>query len=68
VIRESRSRPERPRLNRRPPHAAIFLDVLREVIGLSRDRSVTIDALSNALKPQGFRRPPESARLITPLR
>jgi hypothetical protein len=44
-----------------------IVEVVRELVGGS-DRGVSIDALSNALKARGFRRPPGSLRLITRLR
>ena len=49
------------------PHDAL-LAVARDVIMASRDRAVSLDALSNALKARGFRRTPGSPRLVTRLR
>ena len=49
------------------PHDEL-LAVARELLSGAPDRSVSIDALSNALKARGFRRPPGSPRLITRLR
>ncbi|HEU5320325.1 MAG TPA: hypothetical protein VFX28_05960, partial [Methylomirabilota bacterium] len=49
------------------PHDEI-VGVARELIQSSERGSVTIDALANALKARGFRRPPGSPRLITRLR
>jgi hypothetical protein len=53
------------------PHTAPhdeLLAVARELIEASHDRSVSLDALSNALKERGFSRPPGSPRLVTRLR
>jgi hypothetical protein len=49
------------------PHDEL-LAVARSLIEASAERSVSIDALSNALKAHGFRRTPGSPRLITRLR
>jgi hypothetical protein len=49
------------------PHDEI-VGIARELILTSERGSVTIDALANALKERGFRRPPGSPRLITRLR
>jgi hypothetical protein len=49
------------------PHDEI-VSVVRALLGTSPGRGVSIDALSNALKARGFRRPPGSPRLITRLR
>jgi hypothetical protein len=49
------------------PHDEIVA-VVRDLLGASHGRPVSIDALSNALKARGFRRPPGSLRLITRLR
>jgi hypothetical protein len=49
------------------PHDEI-VSVVQELIERSRDRSLSIDTLANALKSRGFRRPPGSPRLITRLR
>jgi hypothetical protein len=49
------------------PHDEL-LAVARELLSGAPDRSVSIDALSNALKAHGFRRTPGSPRLITRLR
>jgi hypothetical protein len=49
------------------PHDEL-LAVARDLIEASAERSVGIDALSNALKGHGFRRTPGSPRLITRLR
>jgi hypothetical protein len=45
-----------------------LLAVVHELVAASGGRSITIDALSNALKARGFSRPPGSPRLITRLR
>ena len=45
-----------------------IVEVVRALLGNSPDRGVSIDALTNALKARGFRRPPGSLRLITRLR
>jgi hypothetical protein len=53
------------------PHTAPqdeIVGLIRELVGRSADRSVSIDTLANALKSRGFRRPPGSPRLITRLR
>jgi len=42
--------------------------VARELLAGAPERTVSIDALSNALKARGFRRTPGSPRLITRLR
>jgi hypothetical protein len=44
------------------------IDVVRRLLAGSPGRGVSIDAVSNALKARGFRRPPGSLRLITRLR
>ena len=44
------------------------IDVVRSLLAGSPGRGVSIDAVSNALKARGFRRPPGSLRLITRLR
>jgi len=44
-----------------------IVDVIRD-LGATAERGVSIDAVSNALKARGFRRPPGSLRLITRLR
>jgi hypothetical protein len=49
------------------PHDEL-LAVARNLIEATAERSVSIDALSNALKAHGFRRTPGSPRLITRLR
>src|SRR5207249_5383146 len=49
------------------PHDEIIA-VVRDLLAASSDGGLTIDALSNALKSRGFRRPPGSPRLITRLR
>jgi hypothetical protein len=49
------------------PHDAIVA-IARELISRSPAGTTTIDALANALKSRGFRRPPGSPRLITRLR
>jgi hypothetical protein len=49
------------------PHDEL-LAVARSLIEATAERSVSIDALSNALKAHGFRRTPGSPRLITRLR
>jgi len=49
------------------PHDEL-LAVARELLAGAPERTVSIDALSNALKARGFRRTPGSPRLITRLR
>jgi hypothetical protein len=49
------------------PHDEI-INVVRDLLARSRDGSVSIDTLANALKSRGFRRPPGSPRLITRIR
>ncbi|HUE30077.1 MAG TPA: hypothetical protein VMR79_04340 [Verrucomicrobiae bacterium] len=49
------------------PHDEL-LAVARELLVDAPERTVSIDALSNALKARGFRRTPGSPRLITRLR
>src|SRR5262245_3523807 len=49
------------------PHDEL-LAVVRGLIAASPERAVSLDALSNALKAEGFSRPPGSPRLITRLR
>ena len=49
------------------PHDEL-LAVAREQLAGTPERSISIDALSNALKGRGFRRTPGSPRLITRLR
>ncbi len=49
------------------PHDEI-VSVVRELVDASPGRRVSIDALANALKSRGFRRPPGSPRLMTRLR
>jgi hypothetical protein len=49
------------------PHDEI-VGLVRELVARTADQSVTLDALSNALKSRGFRRTPGSPRLITRLR
>jgi hypothetical protein len=53
------------------PHTAPndeVIEVVRGLVGGMPGRGVSIDAVSNALKARGFRRPPGSLRLITRLR
>jgi hypothetical protein len=49
------------------PHDEIIA-VVHDLMQRSPTRSVTLDALANALKTRGFSRPPGSPRLITRLR
>jgi hypothetical protein len=49
------------------PHDEI-VGVVRDLISANPGRSVSIDAVANALKSRGFSRPPGSPRLITRLR
>jgi hypothetical protein len=49
------------------PHDAIVA-VVRELVEASPSRRISMDALANALKARGFRRPPGSPRLMTRLR
>jgi hypothetical protein len=45
-----------------------IIEVIRQLLGSSPERGASIDAVSNALKGRGFRRPAGSLRLITRLR
>jgi len=45
-----------------------IVDVVRGLLATASDGSISLDALSNALKARGFGRPPGSLRLITRLR
>ena len=49
------------------PHDEI-INVVHDLIRANPARTVSIDALANALKARGFSRPPGSPRLITRLR
>lgn len=49
------------------PHDEIVA-LVRELVDAAPGRSVSLDALANALKSRGFRRPPGSPRLVTRLR
>jgi hypothetical protein len=49
------------------PHDEL-ISIVRELVATSRDGSVTLDAVANALKARGFRRPPGSPRLVTRMR
>ena len=49
------------------PHDEL-VSVVRGLVEASPKRSVSIDALANALKSRGFQRPPGSPRLVTRLR
>ena len=49
------------------PHDEIVA-LVRELVDAAPGRSVSLDALANALKSRGFRRPPGSLRLVTRLR
>ena len=49
------------------PHDEIVA-VVRSLLDSSGSRTVSIDAVANALKARGFRRPPGSPRLVTRLR
>ncbi|MBI4517357.1 MAG: NYN domain-containing protein [Deltaproteobacteria bacterium] len=49
------------------PHAQIVA-VLTRLVGGSSERWVNLDILANALKAEGFTRPPGSPRLVTRLR
>ena len=49
------------------PHDEI-INVVHDLVRTNPARSVSIDALANALKARGFSRPPGSPRLITRLR
>src|SRR5690348_2659664 len=65
------SAPPAARPGAEEPHTAPhdeLLGVARELIERSPARTVTLDALANALKARGFSRPPGSPRLITRLR
>jgi hypothetical protein len=56
-----------PDLERHPAPAEEIRKTVEELLA-SSPHGVTLDALSNALKAHGFRRPPGSLRLITRLR
>jgi hypothetical protein len=60
-----RPQPEAPHLT--APHDEL-VSVVRGLVEASPKRSVSIDALANALKSRGFQRPPGSPRLVTRLR
>jgi hypothetical protein len=49
------------------PHDEL-VSVVRGLVEASPKRSVSIDAVANALKARGFHRPPGSPRLVTRLR
>ena len=49
------------------PHDEL-VSVVRGLVEASPRRSVSIDAVANALKARGFQRPPGSPRLVTRLR
>jgi len=81
--RDGRARPAEPRRRASgspPAHAPAggadpvaatpeeIVEVVRGLVGASSDGSISLDALSNALKARGFGRPPGSLRLITRLR
>lgn len=53
------------------PHTAPhdeLVGIVRDLIGASGGRVVTLDTLANTLKSRGFSRPPGSPRLVTRLR
>ena len=63
--------PPPPAASAAEPHTAPhdeLLGVARDLIYQAPARTVTLDALANALKARGFSRPPGSPRLITRLR
>ena len=47
---------------------AEIVDVVRQLCGVAPNGATTLDALSNALKARGYRRPPGSLRLVTRVR
>src|SRR5262249_19716991 len=61
----SRPHPETPHTT--APHDEL-VSVVRGLVEASPKRSVSIDAVANALKARGFQRPPGSPRLVTRLR
>jgi len=69
-------RPQAPSQMPRPQHDAPHMtaphdelvSVVRGLVEASPKRSVSIDAVANALKARGFQRPPGSPRLVTRLR
>jgi len=60
-----RPQPEAPHTT--APHDEL-VSVVRGLVEASPKRSVSIDAVANALKSRGFQRPPGSPRLVTRLR
>jgi hypothetical protein len=60
-----RPHPEAPHTT--APHDEL-VSVVRGLVEASPRRSVSIDAVANALKARGFQRPPGSPRLVTRLR
>src|SRR5262249_44225815 len=60
-----RPQPEAPHMT--APHDEL-VSVVRGLVEASPKRSVSIDAVANALKSRGFQRPPGSPRLVTRLR
>jgi hypothetical protein len=63
-VHAARPQPEAPHT---APHDEL-VSVVRRLVETSPRRSVSIDAVANALKSRGFQRPPGSPRLITRLR
>jgi hypothetical protein len=64
--------PHAPRTQPEPPHTTAphdeLVSVVRGLVEASPKRSISIDAVANALKARGFQRPPGSPRLVTRLR
>ena len=60
-----RPQPDAPHMT--APHDEL-VSVVRGLVEASPKRSVSIDAVANALKGRGFQRPPGSPRLVTRLR
>jgi hypothetical protein len=60
-----RPQPDAPHMT--APHDEL-VSVVRGLVEASPKRSVSIDAVANALKARGFQRPPGSPRLVTRLR
>jgi hypothetical protein len=70
--RRQQSASHGPRPPQEAPHTTAphdeLVSVVRGLVEASPKRSVSIDALANALKARGFQRPPGSPRLVTRLR
>ncbi len=64
-------RPPRPEVAHDEPHGASqeqLLQIIARLVSTDPARTVTLDALTVALKSAGFQRPPGSPRLVTRLR